>query len=200
VQPEASLINIAALYLKVMEEHLAVDEEVRLLGWSLGGNIATEMAWQLEQRGFTKVRLYLLDTYFNMGDADFLGNAKDVRDDFEKELVNKGIPPDEFLLNRWEELYEVNRDMLRSALERPLKSTQVVLFKALEEVAPVEGRPGGVPDDLVQSSVFDNNVAEFSRTVPALIPCPGVTHMGMLDAVDWIAEVLVKDLTDPLKT
>ncbi|MCA0973316.1 amino acid adenylation domain-containing protein [Halomonas denitrificans] len=200
VQPEASLINIAALYLKVMEEHLAVDEEVRLLGWSLGGNIATEMAWQLEQRGFTKVRLYLLDTYFNMGDADFLGNAKDVRDDFEKELVNKGIPPDEFLLNRWEELYEVNRDMLRSAHERPLTSTQVVLFKALEEVAPVEGRPGGVPDDLVLSSVFDNNVAEFSSSVPALIPCPGVTHMGMLDAVDWIAEVLVNDLTDPLKT
>ena len=37
---------------------------VRLLGWSLGGLIALEMAAQLENRGFRDIQVFLLDTFY----------------------------------------------------------------------------------------------------------------------------------------
>jgi thioesterase domain-containing protein/acyl carrier protein len=58
------LHQLAAYYLARIDELAAAapDPVIRLLGWSLGGTIAMEVAAQLEQRGHRNIQLYLLDT------------------------------------------------------------------------------------------------------------------------------------------
>jgi thioesterase domain-containing protein/acyl carrier protein len=60
----ADLHELAAYYLARIDELCAAapDRAIRLLGWSLGGTIAMEVAAQLEARGHRNVHLYLLDT------------------------------------------------------------------------------------------------------------------------------------------
>ena len=60
-----SLKDIATLYMRLIMDKYLVDgrnEPIRLLGWSLGGLIAMEMAYQLEQEGYKQIYLYFLDT------------------------------------------------------------------------------------------------------------------------------------------
>ncbi|WEF32911.1 non-ribosomal peptide synthetase/type I polyketide synthase [Pseudoduganella chitinolytica] len=60
----ADLRELAAYYLARIDELCAQapDRVIRLLGWSLGGTIAMEVAAQLEERGHRNIQLYLLDT------------------------------------------------------------------------------------------------------------------------------------------
>ncbi|RNA60932.1 non-ribosomal peptide synthetase [Chryseobacterium nematophagum] len=59
-----SLSELATYYLKYIEtvQEGSDQEEYILLGWSLGGQIALEIASQLEKRGCEKITVYLLDT------------------------------------------------------------------------------------------------------------------------------------------
>ncbi|WP_268640731.1 thioesterase domain-containing protein, partial [Escherichia coli] len=57
-----SLRELAAYYLGHMR--LSPARPVRLLGWSLGGLIALEMAAQLESQGYRDIQLFLLDTFY----------------------------------------------------------------------------------------------------------------------------------------
>ncbi|QUG77202.1 amino acid adenylation domain-containing protein [Erwinia sp. E602] len=63
--PIASLSALAGYYLQhLLTEGTPPDQPIRLLGWSLGGVIALEMASQLEQRGYRNIHLCLLDSLY----------------------------------------------------------------------------------------------------------------------------------------
>jgi amino acid adenylation domain-containing protein/non-ribosomal peptide synthase protein (TIGR01720 family) len=57
------LTDLARYYLEHIDQMMRDSEqnEYHLLGWSLGGQIALEIAYILEQRGDKKIKLYLLD-------------------------------------------------------------------------------------------------------------------------------------------
>ena len=57
----ASLPQLATHYLQQCHLHHVLDEPVCLCGWSLGGHIALQMAYLLEQQGVTQLCVVLLD-------------------------------------------------------------------------------------------------------------------------------------------
>ena len=57
-----NLHELANLYLNEYTRYYTFDEQINLIGWSLGGLIALEMATILEAMGYKKINLYLLDT------------------------------------------------------------------------------------------------------------------------------------------
>ncbi|HLP57172.1 MAG TPA: amino acid adenylation domain-containing protein, partial [Fluviicola sp.] len=59
------LPDLAKLYVNELRRHYSLDKPVILLGWSLGGQLAIEMAWLLETEGVQDIQLYLIDTVLN---------------------------------------------------------------------------------------------------------------------------------------
>ena len=55
---------LAKHYLHEIKNNTTIEPRI-LLGWSLGGKIALEMAYHLEQQGIKDIVVYLLDTIVN---------------------------------------------------------------------------------------------------------------------------------------
>ena len=60
-----NLSEIANYYMNQIMHTFPFSGDVHLCGWSLGGQIALEIAYLLEQRGFKKIQVCLLDTILN---------------------------------------------------------------------------------------------------------------------------------------
>ena len=58
-----SLAALAKYYLSKIILFKSHDQKITLLGWSLGGFIALEMAYWLEQKGYHDIHVILLDTH-----------------------------------------------------------------------------------------------------------------------------------------
>lgn len=58
------LLDLSALAHHYIQQLNVIDETpIHLLGWSFGGQIALEVAYQLEQKGIHTINVYLLDTF-----------------------------------------------------------------------------------------------------------------------------------------
>ena len=61
----SSLKTLANLYIKQIKSYFHTSKPIYLLGWSLGGQISLEMAYQLEKKGYKNIQVFLLDTILN---------------------------------------------------------------------------------------------------------------------------------------
>ena len=123
----------ARYYVSFMQHHLDKSKEMIFLGWSLGGNLAIEMAHLLEAQGYENIKLYLLDTMVQKApkDGQLLSRlaikheiikslGKDYCFNIPKEAMNKMIDFGVFF----------NNIMLSTIHPRVLKKSKGVLFRA----------------------------------------------------------------------
>ncbi len=94
---------------------------VRILGWSLGGIIALEIAARLEARGCRNVQLYLLDSFYLQTTAEL---------PLEQLLPALGIEGE--AATRAMAAVQAERRLSEGRLSRRLQTTKVTLFKATE--------------------------------------------------------------------
>ncbi len=94
---------------------------VRILGWSLGGIIALEIAARLEARGSRNVQLYLLDSFYQQATAEL---------PLEQLLPALGIEGE--AATRAMAAGQAERRLSEGRLSRRLQTTKVILFKATE--------------------------------------------------------------------
>ncbi|HFQ9380960.1 TPA: amino acid adenylation domain-containing protein [Serratia marcescens subsp. marcescens ATCC 13880] len=94
---------------------------VRILGWSLGGIIALEIAARLEARGCRNVQLYLLDSFYLQTTAEL---------PLEQLLPALGIEGE--AATRAMAAGQAERRLSEGRLSRRLQTTKVTLFKATE--------------------------------------------------------------------
>lgn len=94
---------------------------VRILGWSLGGIIALEIAARLEARGCRNVQLYLLDSFYRQATAEL---------PLEQLLPALGIEGE--AATRAMAAGQAERRLSEGSLSRRLQATKVTLFKAME--------------------------------------------------------------------
>ncbi len=132
-QPQiASLEALAGHYLQEMlASGLTQEQPVRLLGWSLGGNIALEIASQLERHGYRDIHVCLLDTVYQTefqfsAQAGTLGSI----------LQMIGIEEDA----AQRALMAEQTDILlgQQPVSAPLQHTRITLFKAMQFATPGE--------------------------------------------------------------
>ncbi|MCW3464493.1 non-ribosomal peptide synthetase [Chitinophaga nivalis] len=124
------LQTLAAHYLDLIDQVPATDttKGYRLLGWSLGGQIALEMAALLESRGVTDIRVYLLDTVLREEDTD-------LQQLFKKAAASSnGIIRDKPQMENiyvQEELNTLEDQLSEQAISQRLSAAKIILLKAM---------------------------------------------------------------------
>nr|WP_292010133.1 non-ribosomal peptide synthetase [Chryseobacterium sp.] len=89
-----SLRSIAEYYLENIDKTVENLSSYHLIGWSLGGNIALEIASLLEEKGITDIHVHLLDSWLIPSEEIDVERSPDVFNDFqvsekEKEFLTK---------------------------------------------------------------------------------------------------------------
>lgn len=121
-----TLAALASYYLQhMLQRGIPQDRPVRLLGWSLGGVIALEIAAQLEDQGYKDIQVCLLDSLYQTE------VQKRVAPGMLATLL-KAIGLEGEAAKRAIQAEEVELSINNQALSSPLRTTQVTLLKALE--------------------------------------------------------------------
>ena len=125
------LNKLASFYLghikNIMKEKK--QEEYNLLGWSLGGFIALEIASILEKNGVSNVKIYLLDTIVNHEIALPKASQDNLKKIYKREALSKGFGEqyiDKILANA-----DLEDQIVKQEISKTLSKAQIVLFKAM---------------------------------------------------------------------
>ncbi|EMH4215423.1 amino acid adenylation domain-containing protein [Serratia marcescens] len=148
---------------------------VRILGWSLGGIIALEIAARLEARGCRNVQLYLLDSFYRQTTAEL---------PLEQLLPALGIEGE--AATRAMAAGQAERRLSEGSLSRRLQTTKVTLFKA------TEGNPQ-LPEAITAPllALEDNGLgAVCAQLKIILLACH---HHNILQCEEAIGNVLNQD-------
>ena len=141
-QPIEDLNVLAQYYLDHISKVATKDQPIKLLGWSLGGNIALQIAVLLEQQGIEKIEVYLLDTWLlKEQDLEQYNHPVNITHAMERLSLPAHVR------DQIEVYAKIDNKLVIQPISAQLKRTQVVLFKA----AQIE--QGG---DLAEKYVLNN--------------------------------------------
>ncbi len=186
-----NISELAALYLRIMDENINNNETIHLLGWSLGGYFCLEMARQLEERGRKQIYIYLLDT-FNHGGTQFeMKLDKNQFYEFIKNLnkfknMNNVIHNEEYL----DKVYlntKIENLLANQKIPNKLNFSRVILFKAKELYSDhIET----LENEILLLNIQDNRIAELlnSNSQLNIINAYGTNHISIADAHDLIIQ------------
>ncbi|AZS50492.1 amino acid adenylation domain-containing protein [Entomomonas moraniae] len=121
------LYVLTQYYLNHIQKILALNEPIILLGWSLGGHIALEMATYFEALGINNIKVYLLDTW--LLDKEDIANTNNP---IELAYAMKELNIPDSLKTKVESLAEIDSRLVVQPLSAVLEKTQIVLFKATQ--------------------------------------------------------------------
>ncbi|CAA7196944.1 Tyrocidine synthase 3 [Chryseobacterium potabilaquae] len=127
-----NLNHLAMYYLdhidKIQKE--SQQEEYILLGWSLGGQIALEIASELENRGCKNIRVYLLDTILKHSDSELMKlNMISFSDEAISQRFHVPVDSDYFIQAKNLLMTELLID--EQNISTQLKYTKTILLKAM---------------------------------------------------------------------
>ncbi|MFD0749585.1 amino acid adenylation domain-containing protein [Mucilaginibacter calamicampi] len=188
-----TLHEIAKLYLREVEQNYVLSQPVNLLGWSYGGLLSLEMASILEQRGFSNINVFLLDTIlkdavmWSILDSE---NKDDARLEMSLELktnLPEGVSESE--IERYLSCFETDREISRANISNRLQHTHVLLFKALKD-NPVRNASLDEPYNQHKRRLAYNNVelvANYLRVIN--LDCH---HHDILESAVLIADALLE--------
>ncbi|MGB3463767.1 MAG: amino acid adenylation domain-containing protein [Cyclobacteriaceae bacterium] len=131
-----SLENLAQYYLRVYAESRPIGKKVMLIGWSLGGTIALEMAAILEKRGIENISVFVLDTLIHDDYMRSFINREYVRAAMKRaqeEASNQGLFMDgAAYVAKVNLALESEVEIMRSKITKRLTDATVVVFKAMK--------------------------------------------------------------------
>jgi tyrocidine synthetase-3 len=182
--------KLARLYLSYIDAQRSTttsNDTYNILGWSLGGYIALEMARQLEERGIDNIRVILLDTVWMYGNDSPLLDHENINN-FENEIIanlkqrfsDEGF--DKYHINNRVELTRAELQLSRPLLRRKLKNTEILLFKAMLEDNRVKTTTVSIMSKYI-ARAKTNNIEYFTESLDKLktINLTDVGHNTILD-------------------
>ncbi|QUM89316.1 amino acid adenylation domain-containing protein [Moritella sp. 36] len=89
-----SLHKLASIYLELILNVTSIEQPIRLLGWSSGGLLSMEIAYQLEQLGARDIKIYLLDSVIatkRIIELSAQQGSSVMLETFEKQLRKEGV-------------------------------------------------------------------------------------------------------------
>ncbi|WP_392562287.1 amino acid adenylation domain-containing protein [Orbus sturtevantii] len=123
------LDTLANYYLSYIDRVLDASKPITLLGWSLGGQIALEIATILEARNIRNITICALDTWL-LNPDDLTTDIPII--DLDKLMAELNIP--KYLRPNVVSVTEVDKSISLQPISAKLKETNVILFKAIEEL------------------------------------------------------------------
>jgi acyl carrier protein len=151
--------ELAAMYLEfIINEGYIIDRDtpVTLLGWSLGGLIALEIATILEERGYQNINIFLLDTVIFDTKLCF----------YQKQSVTQKTNLERFLRSQSYDAkyvtkiianYDSEIKLAESQISRKLVNARITLFKAMQQGNQFDGEINDSMIDYILS-LDTNNV------------------------------------------
>ncbi|CAA7392604.1 non-ribosomal peptide synthetase [Chryseobacterium fistulae] len=127
-----NLNRLAMYYLDHIEliQKANQQKEYILLGWSLGGQIALEIASELEKRGHKNITVYLLDTILKYSDSELMKTNRPSISD--KELSQRlDIPLDSDYFMEAKNILRAEFMLSDQTISTELRFTKIALLKAM---------------------------------------------------------------------
>ena len=172
-----SLDELASHYLDQIRLTGFNPSSIILCGWSWGGNIALEMAYQLELQGHFNIYIYLIDSVVQKNHKRskqaIAKDKKALRAQFKKD----GLSSED--IRKRVGLLDIIDLLNYQAIPKKLQHSQIVLFKAMREEKRRE-----------KLSPLYDNVQHVSEKPVTIIPIDA-THFDIIGHVDEISQVIL---------
>lgn len=195
-KPKIEKLNeLAQYYLNQINLHIFQQniKEWHIFGWSFGGQIAMEMAYILEQNGFSNINIYLLDTVLNDLTLFKIRTELDIhplKEHHKKNALLKGY--DEEYVKLIIENMEIEHKLICQNITNSLTKSKVYLFKA----SLVENTEMIQSNSLIEyiSNLESNNIEFFLSETSKLhlYQVEHANHNNILTQEEYINEVLKK--------
>lgn len=178
--------DVAIKYLAYIET-VQTSGIYNLLGWSLGGQIALQVAGMLELKGHA-VNLYLLDTFMFENDGKMPGHAEDVKSFINHaatRLINRGIDTEYLEKVKASLLNEYSILTSGITISPKLNSTKIKLFKAMNEVGAVQYNANNletfvsIPFEVIELACDHYEILDFIITNPKLMQHFNITKTNL---------------------
>ncbi len=178
--------------LKVMQ--VTNQKEFHILGWSLGGELALEIAALLERRSIKSIKLYLIDCF---PDDDYLASIytaeyiEKSKEEYIKNAIIKGI--DKIYIDKIITNMQVEIKLCNQKISSKLYATKILLFKAmLEEVQNKKINPKGFHEYIL--SLKYNNIDKLvnNRNNIHIVKLENAHHGNILEHESILVEELCK--------
>lgn len=170
------LHTLASLYVEYMDK-IKISSSYTLLGWSLGGLIALEIAAILESRGITDIKVYLLDTIINNKEKGV--EVAMCSDEEIRKITDKYDGLDFDTVKR---LLVTENNITNQNLSHKLVSTKVLLFKALLNNKDWNESNMYLLDNVLQNMNLLN-----------VVKIEDATHDNILDHENIIVQNIIED-------
>jgi hypothetical protein len=163
------------------------DTPIILLGWSLGGKIALEIAALFEAKGYKKILVYILDSFWNLS-GHGLKHEELVEHSIQQFLASRGGGADSSLIEQHRQVADREYTLAEQPLSRNLKFSKVTLFKAGKCVEP--------GNEFLMRAVdsFDNGLSNGVRKLKVIL-FDDCDHNDIIEKEDDIVDVIVDDVS-----
>ncbi|WP_169928406.1 non-ribosomal peptide synthetase, partial [Xenorhabdus hominickii] len=183
----ASLQEMAKTYLELILTETSLDKPIKILGWSLGGQIAMEIAFQLEQIGAKDIQLFLLDTVI------YTEQLKDIRKQLDMEYVLKEMTvklqemgSDDIYINKVLDALPFEHQVINCNLSGKLVRTKVTLFKAGKMNSDYKGDIGLTINQLI-AKMPENNISAWAVNAPVIKLIHDRSHGDIIESITTIS-------------
>jgi len=160
------LEQLAKLYLNQIQTYVSEQKNIILLGWSLGGLIAMEMAAQLEAKSCQHISVYLLDSLISDPQLEEIRDIipLDLIGQYTQEYLNQQGYQQEYIDKVLSSLEPEKKLNNICQLSKALEYTRVTLFKATQydERVVVENTK---QFNQYVSTLADNNIIKVAHNV-----------------------------------
>lgn len=150
-----NLNSLANYYLKAVQDKLT-DHKINLLGWSLGGLIALELACILEQSGYKDIKIHLLDSVIYNNDLHDLHNTLNhdiIKGDIRNYLrYLNGSNYIEMVIDN----YDMENKIAMETITNKLKDSKIVLYKAMLEDSKFSNYASGLKYNYIKGLPYNN--------------------------------------------
>jgi amino acid adenylation domain-containing protein len=181
---------------KIMQE--TGQENYYLLGWSLGGLIALEIASLLEERKVKNIKLFILDTFINDDNLQKIMDSMDhckLKSEFEKGLMENNY--DQSYIHKILSCIDVEHELSQQVISSTLNTTEIYLFKALlRSGTRVAGVLGDRTDYIIQLELNNLDMIADKKNIN-LISMYEFHHENMLkDEMNLVKSIISMAFND----
>ncbi|MGJ0638074.1 thioesterase domain-containing protein, partial [Xenorhabdus bovienii] len=189
-----SLQKIAQIYLELILTETSIDKPIKILGWSLGGQLAMEIAFQLEQNGAKDIQLFLLDTVINTVQLTKIKNQLDMSYVLSEAAIKlQAMGVGDAYINKVLDAMPFEHKIVNCNLSGKLIHTNITLFKAGQMNSDYKGDIGLTVNQLI-AKMPDNNISAWVTNPLVIKLVNDRSHADILESISIISTEIIDKL------